>query len=538
MKLTIGSIRDLIDLEYFLQRDENEPGESARAALADRDREIYLRKIRPVETRRGKMPAGQLFRLWLDERRKLEKGSVAGPKAPLPGDVYAEMYRLMGYVFSIAGVLSGGGLAFSLLNYRGTQPLNVSVYLAALVLSQSLALLFLIGIRLLRRLRRSPFHGSVLFTLVAGVMARLFVRMKEGALKGLHGSQRGSIEAVAGLIRGRRQVYGTVFSWPVFVLFQMFGIGFNVGALSATLLKVLGSDVAFGWQSTVQFSSRLLYQIVQGIALPWSWCVPTHLAHPSLSEIEGSRLVLKEGIYHLATQDLVSWWPFLFLAVLTYGLAPRVVLLVMGVVFQKKALSRVDLGHAAGARLLHRLTAPLVRTQSRSAQPLVSAVDRVDPLSSVQKVAPDREDAAGREPIVALIPDDIFEACEGKDLEDIVAEVLGCPVRETMRFGRDPRQDEEVLHRVAAMTKTDHAPAVLLVQEAWQPPIREGLRFIQELRKVMGTQTMLWIGLIGKPRQGKIFTRTTPEDAQVWQQKLEALGDPYLGVERLAGHEP
>ena len=35
-------------------------------------------------------------------------------------------------------------------------------------------------------------------------------------------------------------------------------------------------------------------------------------------------MVLKEGIYHLTTPDLVSWWPFLLLAVCFYGFLPRI----------------------------------------------------------------------------------------------------------------------------------------------------------------------------------------------------------------------
>ena len=66
---------------------------------------------------------------------------------------------------------------------------------------------------------------------------------------------RGSLEAVAGLVRGKRQIYGSLFYWPVFILAQIFGVWFNLGVLGTTFMKVLGSDVAFGWQSTVQFSA-------------------------------------------------------------------------------------------------------------------------------------------------------------------------------------------------------------------------------------------------------------------------------------------
>ena len=78
---------------------------------------------------------------------------------------------------------------------------------------------------------------------------------------------------------------------------------------------------------------------------------------------------------------------------------------------------------------------------------------------------------------------------------------------------------------------------LLLVQEAWQPPIRENLRFIQDLRTISGDRTMIWVGLIGRPGQDTVFTRATEEEYGVWQQRLKALGDPYLGMERLAAND-
>jgi hypothetical protein len=529
MKNADWSIEDIIDLEYFLQQDEGDVSEPGPAL---RDREIYLRKIRPLEKGGEALTPSYMIRLWLQERRKIEKRSDTGQKSPLPGETFSDIHRLLSYGLMIAGVLSGGGLAFSLLNYRGTEPLNVSVYLAALLLSQCVALLLLLTLRMVRGMRRSPFRGSVVFALISRLITRLMVRVKEGSLKGLPGSRRAGIEAATGLIRGRRQVYGTLFYWPVFILCQLFGVGFNMGALAATLLKVIGSDIAFGWQSTIQFSAQAVHKIVQVIALPWSWWVPAHAAHPSLSEIEGSHMVLKDGIYHLATQDLVSWWPFLFLAVLTYGLVPRAVLLAVGLWFQKRSLARVDFTHAACARLVHRLTRPIVATQA----PLPPAEEsgRGELSPGPEPVVRGQEEAVCGKNVIALIPDDIFDACRDGSLATAVSRRLGCEIREKIRFGSDLEGDDAVLEEMARLRKAGPVEGLLLLQEAWQPPIRETLNFIEALRKAVGNRVMIWVGLIGRPHEGRVFTVPAEDDVRVWQQKLKALGDPYLGVERLA----
>ncbi len=536
MRKPIWSMKDLIDLEYFLQRDESEQEESAQAALAKRDREIYLQKIRLSGKEKEALSPGRIIRSWLEERRSVER-SADGPKGLLPGEVFADIHRLMGYGFLIVGIFSGAGVAFSILNYQGTEPLNVSVYIAGLVLSQCLALLLLVGIRFIRKMKRSPFRGSVIFALVSTLMTRLIVRMKQGALKGLDGSKRGSLEAAMGLIRGKRQVYGSLFYWPVFIVSQIFGVGLNVGALAATLLKVLGSDIAFGWQSTVQFSAQAVFRLVQIIALPWSWLVPADVAYPSLSQIQGSHMVLKDGIYHLATQDLVSWWPFLCLAVLTYGLAPRLILLVMGLTFERTALSRVELGHAACTRLLHRLTTPLFATEGRSPRPGGSGTGRTDVAEASWVAGQYPGETILQKSIVALIPDDIFETCQDGDLKSVVSKTLGGSIEETFRFGEDMKGDEKILQEISLMRQKGTLHGLLIVQEAWQPPIRESLRFIQDLRTASGDKIMIWVGLIGRPRQGAVFTQVKEEEWKVWRQKLKALGDPYLGVERLAAHD-
>jgi len=88
MKKPIWSIKDVIDLEYFLQRDEREQGESVPAALAQRDRGIYLHRISSSGPAEGDLSPKSVVRLWLEERRKREHltavPSPICPERPLP----------------------------------------------------------------------------------------------------------------------------------------------------------------------------------------------------------------------------------------------------------------------------------------------------------------------------------------------------------------------------------------------------------------------------------------------------------------------
>ena len=516
-------------MDFFLRSDEREGDDSVHTSAAERDRDIYLNHIQPFTNDDQTASSAHIIRAWLEQRRESEKTDT-GSQTVLPGEIFDESYRLLGTGLLILGIMAGAGLAFSFLNYKGTAPLNVSVYLGGFILPQVLLLLLFLGTCLIRKAMRSTLHSSVIHTLLRKLMTRMIVTFKRRALKNLTGSKRDSLEAMVGLVKERRPISGSLFYWPVFMLVQLFGIGFNLGLLGATLLKVLGSDIAFGWQSTVQLSAQAVYELVRFIALPWSWILTSGIAYPTLAQIEGSRMILKDGIYHLATENLVAWWPFLCLAVLCYGLLPRLILLVIGHMAQRRAIGLVDFGHSACERLLFRLRTPLIHTAGR---PLGVEHPQGNEAKGPKIDPPDHEGAVRDKGLIALIPEEIFDLCHQEEFERRVAKSLGYSVRQIYRFGSDEEADRGILYEISLIPKENSGPDVLILQEAWQPPIKENFGFIKDLRKAVGKASHITIGLIGRPRPDYFFTGVKEEDWQAWHQKLKTLADPYLGLERL-----
>ncbi len=523
-------IKDLIDLEYFLQADETGDDETARKSLVQRDRSIFLSMIQP-RLEAGKDSSRRfVLREWLSERRKAEKKAL-GQDTVLPGEAFEEIHRLLKYGLTLLGILIGAGLASSFLAYTGNEPLNVSFYLGGLVLVQLILLLILLVFTAVRAFNRTFLEKSILYSFLSGLIIRLMLKLKHRALKKLSGNRRSSLQEIMGLARGKKKIYGSLFYWPVFILGQIFGIGFNIGVLAATLLRVVGSDIAFGWQSTVQFSPDVVHELVRSIALPWSWFIPAEIAYPSLAQIEGSRMILKEGIYHLATQDLISWWPFLCFAVFFYGLLPRVILWLAGITAQHHVLKKIDFSHRAADRLMYRLETPQVSTEGSPSAALPETATAAPAERPFCRVEPGESSAEKQ--FIALVPDDIFEECPTEELDTVVCSALGWQVREKLRIGEDQAADQAILAELAGRNRGEQRPAVLVVQEAWQPPIREVLAFLQELRNAVGEKSRIEVGLIGKPAPDTIFTPVSTDNWTVWQQKLNTFGDPYLGLERL-----
>ena len=525
-------IKDLINLEYFLNDDEDND------AAHHRDRNIYLEYITPILQKERSASANSrrnIIRHWLDERKRIEF-ELSGADSVLPGDAFEEVRKLLLYILSVIGFFAGSGLAYSLLAYKGNDALNVSSYLSVLVLTQILLILILIGFFILRRRRHFFKDISIIYSLLSTFLVKLVLRLKKSAIKRLSADQRNHMQAAIGMARGKRVIYGTIFFWPIFILSQVFGIWFNSGVLTATLLRVLSSDLAFGWQSTIHFSSRAVYSIVKIASLPWSWFTPSLIAHPTLEQIEGSRIILKEGIYHLATNDLVSWWPFLCLAVIFYGLLPRIILMNVAFIAQNRALKKLDFTHGSCDKLMGRLQTPVLNTEGLPYEEKFQDVNIDFPQKSNARSFL-RGDTVPKNSLIALVPDDIFEQCFEEELRPLIKNTFGFRLYKKIKIGIDLEEDKDVLDTLAVSKWEDGQPNVLILLEAWQPPIKETLHFIREIKKILGIKSKIVISLIGKPETNTIFTNVKENDWKVWDRNIKKFADPYMRMERIEAHE-
>ena len=520
---TDWQIPDILDLEYFLRL--NGPGTTDPG----QDRDIYVQHILPALDASAPASRRHVIRKWLDRKREIEKANHPDT-AFLPGETYSEIYGLLQVLFFIMAGITGWGMAAALLRYSGVQPVNIASYLGILVFFQIAILMITTLVITVHCIRPGGFSGSILYGLIGRLAVFVSLKVKQKALKRLSAEKQGAVAATIGLLRGRRKVYGNLFFWPVFRLFQIFGVALNLGVLTGTLLRVLGTDLAFGWQSTLQPSAQTVYNLVHTIAMPWAWLLPADLAYPSLAQVEGSHMVLKEGIYHLATGDLVAWWPFLCFAVIFYGLLPRMLLFVFGVFRTGQSLKRIDFSHSDIDRLYQRLQTPRVSTRGEpSAANPESDVPPAFPEPDAQTNVATTQDRQ----LMALIPDDIYDECPTDELRNHVQKALAAQIGEVLKFGDNLAADREIIQRLGDFEWSDQIPGIFILQEAWQPPIREFLTFLSDLREAMGERAKIEIGLVGRPRPETIFTSPSAADWHTWQRKLQTFGDPYLRLERL-----
>ena len=496
--------KDCIDLEYLIEIDKTVPD----TELHRRDRDIFLQNDSENDSKR-------LKKVWLEKRRQTVNDGF------LPGKIAGEAFSLLRLGTLVALLFSGFASGLAYFTYSGNAPVNVFPFFAVFIILQ----LFLVLLTVLRLLvwkisSRSTPRSSML-SLFSVLVRKLLNFSLSQAGRSLTARQQTAIQTLFG--RGRRYtvLYRTLLTRTLFVLFQAGGVSFNIGLLAATLTKVSISDIAFGWQSTLQFSTHSLHSVVKLIATPWSWLFGEGTGYPTFAEIEGSHIVLKEGIEHLATHNLISWWPFLLLSVAVYGLGLRLLLTVLGYFYLRRAQRSFTPDSAAVERIVRRMRTPLVSSQAQNKKNAARAPDEHQNRS--------RENASRAAQLAdILIPDECFDLYSNNELQKLLHD-KGFSLGAIHRFQIDYEGDQVLLETLK--DKKKDIGSIIIFVEAWMPPLMDLLSFLAELRSALAADTLIVLWLIGKPSEQTIFTPVEdPVYRKIWNQKIEQLGDPYLDI--------
>jgi hypothetical protein len=508
------SLKDIIDLDYLITRDNALDSREDIKSRELKDRKIYSRCQGSPKTDRA------LLLSWL-KFRKDEKGLPI-----LPGTVFLSLYTCMVYIMIFSGVVIGITTVYSFLAYHGTQPVNVTSFTALFIVLQVIFLLFALVFLVRRRVRRNgSYEGSIIQKLVAflffNVLPKIFE--KTGKLISTHSIE--DMEYFIGFIRMKTREYRDLFFWPFFILTSLFAFSFSAGVLGGMFFKIVVSDMAFGWQSTLTASSHNIHDIVSFTALPWSWFVPETIAVPSLEQIEGSRIVLKQGIYSLTTQDLVSWWPFLCFGILFYAVIPRVLLIIIGNFFQQKVLKNFNFSNPNFRQLIVKMKSPVLGFDTQES--MVNQEIENDPVKSELK----RDSSASQQNVPAgkallLVSKSVY--CR-ETIQIIVKGIenhLFLDVKESIGISFDFDHDADAVTRISK----SNADQVILLQEVWQPPIRELLYYITKIKEAVPGDIPLYVLLTRDAGQKNLGVDRSDVNFKVWEKSVFKLEDPGISV--------
>ena len=479
-------IEDLIDFEYYRMKDKGGLGEDQET----RDRAIFGEY-------EGKSDRSQLFRYWLERMRTRSKGDHP------PGAIVRSVFAIVALLSAVIGLMSGGGVAYATLQYDGTVPVNVATFFGFLVLPQLILTLLLLGFVvvgcLFRRSIATFYFGPRAMMLgVCRFVWNVYVKYASPAAAkrdDLLWSSRMFNEIV-------RQNHGIV-TVRVFRWVQQFGVFFNLAILLCSGVLLMFSDRAFGWQSSLTDSPAVVSKIVNVVAWPWEQWLGEGIGYPSQDQIEGSHIVLRDREKPLEAGHLTSWWPFLLLGIVFYGLIPRLVAWAIAGFFEVRILRDLRFDSVLYRPLWERMHSASLQS---SGNPIAAVSTDAAPGPVSDNAPPSKSFHLW-----------ISEALKTRYSVESVLEAIRTSA--DLNIGKTTEFSEEEM-RVEA--DDDESPLLLL--EGWQPPIQEKLSQLKTIALSPGCRgKTLYLLLIGKPAKTG-WKVLDAEMIEVWNKKVRLLG--------------
>ena len=230
---------------------------------------------------------------------------------------------------------------------------------------------------------------------------------------------------------------------------QELGALFTLGAIAAFFVVLALGDFTFVWGSTFQISDTLVEEMTALLAAPWSSWLPA--ATVSADLIFASRF--HPAISSLSPADIDAmrgWWPFLIMCMVSYALAPRLLLWLASRFFYARQVRAAFVCLPGAERVLQRMKSPLVTTQGsagpgQAAQHPATSADRGLLLLNWAN---------------ALTPQDVsrFEVFAPVAADNVVSAGVGTLPQERERL---------------AATFSRHFEHIYVAVKSWEPPLAD-----------------------------------------------------------------
>ena len=473
---------DAVDVPMWLEADRSRP-------FAER-----ARRDRAIARGLGSGDAVAQVRGWWQR--------AAGGAHTETGRRLDSVRSLVTLVMLVAGTLTGIAVALAAFRYDGTHPVNVVRLLALLVAPQ----LLLVALTLLMMPPRVPALRPIQDALVAlnpgALAAALFQRIAP---------EPSEFSKLFGTQAGRGTASGRFAKWQLLYWSQAAAVAFNVAALAAAVVLITFTDLAFGWSTTLAAEPTTVLRIVDALAWPWRSFAPE--AVPDLALVERSQFFRLDGggFGGGESRELTGWWSFSVLAIATYGLLPRLVLLAAAAWRLRAATRALLLDDPRVTALLDRMATPEIETGA--AEHDDRPVDKGPPPAR----PPGSLGSAARGVIWShgIAPGAARDYARGR---------LGLELTALVEAGGSPElgADREAVDEITAAG----AGPLLVFTPAWEPPLLEFLDFLSALRERAGENVSIVVTPVPEPEQ-----QVSEVERDTWARAIGRLADPRVYVE-------
>ncbi|HEX6999631.1 MAG TPA: DUF2868 domain-containing protein [Gammaproteobacteria bacterium] len=439
------------------------------------------------------------------DRRPLERvrrwWRAVGPEGDTAGARLARIRAFVTLAMVLLGFVAGTAVALAAFRYDGSEPVNVVRVLALLV---ALPLLLLLLSLLLLPGRVPGLRGlqDALAGLSPGALA--------GAVFRRLAHPPPDLERLFDF-HSARATAGRFAKWQLLFWSQASAVAFNLAALATAVLLVTFTDLAFGWSTTLSADPAIVARIVQAVAWPWHALVPA--AVPDLALVERSQFFrLGAGSFDAeASRALTGWWPFTVMAIVTYGLLPRLALLVLSAGRLRAATRALLLDDPRVTALLDRMAAPALESGAEV------PAERPEPGGPAAARRAGRLEGSAR---AVIWSNSIGESAAREYARRHLG--LEIAVVASAGGGRTVREDEAALERLAERD----GRTLLVFTPAWEPPLLEFADFVAAVRRRIGeSASIVVVPVPDAPRA------VTEVERDTWSRAVARLPDPRVYLE-------
>lgn len=427
---------------------------------------------------------------------------------PRPSVRFAQLSRHCLIALVVFGVVLGVGAAQYALHYDGSEPVDVMRFLACLVLPQIALLLLAGGALITRRLWSKdsliPKIGLVPSWLMSWIESRIYAEVR----------------IVAPAVSFRR-FCRPVEAWYLVSMTQVFGVVFNLAALSTALGIVTFSDLAFAWGSTLPVEANAVHAAASLIGMPFAPLVPPPEAVAASRYSRLERRYTSGSLEQRAVNAAATtvWWPFLAASLVFYGLLPRALLALLSYAMFWLGQRRLPLQSFAINQLLRGIFAQRqALTQHHASQSALDDPTLISPAASAE---------AGPGALASYEAGAVIVWRDAPWDDALVTETLQKLV------GQNPtlilRSEGDFDGYLTAARLPVGGPVYVLV-DAFETLQKALIRYLAGLRQQLPTERLIVI-LPVREQGGRLELPASAEQKAYWHKATQALADPFLGAE-------
>ena len=515
-------LEDVLDFDYAVER-----AEEAGLELDSTHRKVFLaflaaHKREPSDS----LNRRRVFRFWLEAQR-----NQAPPSTIWPGALFCRGKTLLTRAFIVVAVFAGALASAGLLRYDGIQPVNVFGFLFFLLGGQLLLLAASFAALILRPLGLLSMEAGIIAPGIYRLWKQIAAGMQKDVLRRSSGETRLRVAAFVGSLGKKHSRYRPLMAGLVAGLAQTFGVWFNIAAIASTLLLISFSDRAFGWQSSLNLSAESVHRATRVVALPWASFYPA--GAPSVSQIEGSRIHLKDGIRSLANENLVAWWPFLVCSILVYGLLPRLLLWLVAWGIVRRQLGKLRFDSLRCDWLWEGMIRQQLRTAVDGESP--AAFTTNPPFRQAPKEnSPTAFSSANGQTALLLAELELANRLRREDVNEWIHRQIHWRVRRWIPLPNENESWEDFWKALDPMRSQDAYARIIVLQESFQPPIREFLDWLKRLKETQAAGGKAIVLLVGRTEDAGQIGAVSEIHRQIWERSVESLRNANLAAASLA----